>query len=69
MIAIVSQRKVDDSYYEVGMSNITVTGNYKLLRNLIKYGVSRQWRESGVRLELFYDTEAIYGKPFKILYI
>ena len=68
MRGIISIKRDDGTYHEVGMTGRTITGSYKTERNLIKFGVPQSWKESGVRIELFHDDN-IYCEPFRVIYV
>ena len=67
MRAIITRKNKYGEYSDVGMNNRTVSGNYKLLRNLIRYGIPDNF--SGIlRLEI-YNGASISGKPAKVIFV
>ena len=67
MCAIIARKNEYGEYDDVGMNNRTVSGNYKLLRNLIRYGMPDNFR-GRLRLEI-YNGESIVGKPVKVIFV
>ena len=65
MRAIIYRRLANGQFPSVGMSDITITKDYKSLKSLIRYGIPSTWKV--VKLELYHDN--IYCEPFKTLII
>jgi len=66
MKAIITRQNKDGSYDDCGMNNRFLTGEYKTLKGLFRYGVPKH---KGVyRVEVFYG-DSIYGEPFCVKYI
>ena len=66
MKAIVTRKNRYGEYPECGMNNRIVTNEYKLQRNLIKYGIPEHFRGS-VRVEIFYGS--ILGKSANTFFV
>ena len=67
MRAIITRKDKYGEYTGIGMNNRTVSGNYKLLRNLIRYGIPDNFLGK-LRLEI-YNGESIAGEPAKIIFV
>lgn len=70
MRAYISRYKRNESIPEVGMSNRFITGEYKSLKALIRYGVkSCTPLGSCARIELYYNWDNRYAEPDKVYYL
>lgn len=72
MRAIISRQREDGTYADVGMNDRTLTGSYKTINNIIRYGIPNHYKGRQVRLELFHDgsiNSPANEAPFKILFI
>lgn len=65
MKAIITRRNNDGSFDEVGMNNRILTGQYKLLCNLVKFGVPEHFKNHECRFELYYNNIIFEHQPFK----
>lgn len=63
---IITRSNSDGTFDEVGMNNRYVTGGYKTLRTLIRYGIPMPWKLAGVRIEHY--SGDIYGEPDGVSY-
>ena len=48
---IVTRKNKDGSFDNVGMNNRYLTSEYKTLSGLIRYGISKQWKQNGFRVQ------------------
>ena len=67
MRAIITKKNKYGEYSDVGMNNRTVSGNYKTLKNLIRYGIPDNFF-GRLRLEI-YNGESIAGEPAKVIFV
>lgn len=65
MRAIVTRPNEDGSYDEIGTNNRMVTGVYKTLKNLVKFGVPF-WKGK-LRVEVYADS--IHQPAIKVIYV
>ena len=68
MKAIITKKNQNGSYDECGMNNRFLTSTYKTVKGLIKYGISKNWRSQGVRIEVF-NYNLYQENPDKTIYI
>ena len=66
MKAIVTRKNKYGEYPECGMNDIIVTNEYKLQRNLVKYGIPSHFRGK-VRVEIFYGS--VLGDSVKTFFV
>jgi len=69
MRAILTRQNSDDTFDSAGMNNRLLTGDYKTLRNLVKYGIPEHYKNRGagaLRIEIF--NGSIHGKPIETFY-
>ena len=48
---IVTRKNKDGSFDNVGMNNRYLTSEYKTLSGLIRHGISKQWKQTGFRVQ------------------
>ena len=66
MKAIVTRQNEDGTFNEVGMNTRYISDEYKLLRNLLTFGVSA--RKGIYRLEIYHGN-SIFGAPQRVIYV
>ena len=55
-------------YYDAGMNNRRLCGDYSTTRNFIRYGIPSDFYGNTLRLEVFYGDN-IYRAPDKVMYV